>query len=211
MSQNRTQIDGGANNVRQQQPGEVVLDQFKLIPLATIGAGTLLPGHILSGVLNRTGPTGAYSDTWPSASSILAASPQLSVGDSFSVLVRNTVAFAMTSVAGSGIVLGANTDIAASFVRRYLLTVLGDGQDQILQITTTSASPVLTGLTPAQAVQLRVGQGITGTGIPANSYIIGVNGTSGAVTLNANATASATVAGTFFARIKLDGLYTAAL
>lgn len=206
MGQNRGQVDGGANNVRAQQPGDVILSQLKITGLATVGAGTLTAAMVLGGIINRTGPVGAYIDTFPAASEILAANPQLGVGDSWTLIFRNTVAQAMTAAAGVGIVLGTNVDTAASLVREYLLTVLAGGVQQIFAANTTNANATLTGLTQAQAALLQPGMGVTGAGIAANSVIIGVNSTLGTVTLNNNATATGTVAITFFPRIQLDGI-----
>lgn len=211
MTQNRAQVDGGANQVRQQQPGDIILSQLQQSQLATVGAGNLTAQMVLGGILNRTGPVGAYIDTFPDASAILAAQPQLGVGDSWTFIFRNTVAFAMTAAVGVGIVLGTNTATAASLVREYLLTVLSGGQQQILAINTTNASPVLTGLSPAQAALLQPGMGVTGAGIQAGSTVIGVNSVTGAVTLSLAATATSTVAGTFFPRIQLDGIRSSTL
>lgn len=209
--QTRTRVDRGANMFGAQQPGECILSQKKFIGLATIGAGTITAAMVLTGILNRTGPTAGYTDTFPSASSILAASPTLSTGDSFDLIIRNTVAFALTAAAGTGIVLGSNVDIAASLVREYLLTVLSTGTEQILQVTTTNTSAVLTGLTPAQVAGLMPGMGVTGTGIQALTTILGVNSTAGTVTLSLAATATGSVAGTFFPRIQLDGVRSSTL
>jgi hypothetical protein len=206
MTQNRAQVDGGANNVRQQQSGEIVMSQLKILPLATVGAGTLTAAMVLAGILNRTGPVGAYIDTFPAASDILAANPQLGVGDSWTFVFRNTVAQAMTAAAGVGIILGTNVDTAASLVREYLFTVLSGGVQQIFAANTTNTSATITGLTQSQAALLQPGMGVTGTGIQANSTILGVNSTLGTVTLSLAATATGTVALTFFPRIQLEGI-----
>lgn len=211
MSQVRGQVDMGANMVRAQQAGDILVSQYKKTAIATAGAGTLTAQGVTNGVIERTGPVGAYIDTFPTAEQILQAAP-LNVGDSFSLMIRNTVAFAMTAAAGVGIVLGTNVDIPASNCREYLLTVLSTGTTQIYAATTTNASAVVSGLTPAQAATLMPGMGVTGTGIPASTSIIGVNSTTGTVTLSANATATAALVGlTFFPRIQVEGICTAAL
>jgi hypothetical protein len=211
MSQVRGQIAMGANTVRAQQVGDVLVSQYRKTAIATVGAGTLTAAAITNGVIERTGPTAGYTDTFATAEQILQAAP-LNTGDSFSLMIRNTVAFAMTAAAGVGIVLGTNVDIPASNCREYLLTVLSIGHTQILAATTTNASAVVSGLTPAQAALLMPGMGVTGTGIPASTNIIGVNSTTGTVTLSANATATATLVGlTFFPRVLVEGIFTAAL
>lgn len=211
MSQNRAQVDGGANNVRHQVAGDSILSQLQYSTLATAGDGAWGATAVMAGVINRTGPGANYADTIASAASLIAAAPVLSVGDSFTLLVRNTVTFANTVAAGSGIVLGSNTAIAASLVREYLFTVLSSGVETIMQAGTVNGSAVLTGLTSAQAEKLMPGMGVTGTGIPGSTTVIGVNGTTGAVTLSANASATGTVGLTFFPRIRVDGVRTSTL
>lgn len=207
----RTRVDRGANMFSAQQPGECILSQRKFVANAGAAASTLTTAMVLGGIINRTGPGAGYIDTFPSASAILAAANTLSVGDSFGLIFINTVAFAMTAAAGTGIVLGSNVNVAASLVREYLLEVLSTGTEQILQVTTTNASAVLTGLTPAQAAGLMPGMGVTGTGIPASTTILGVNSTAGTVTMSANATATGNVAGTFFPRISVTGVRSSTL
>lgn len=211
MAQLKARVDTGSNDVRPQQPNEVVMSQYRYNAITTVGDGTWPAAQILSGIINRSGPVAGYADTLDTAANILAAAPQLTVGDSFSLFVRNTVAFANTVAAGTGIVLGSNTAIAASLVREYLLTVLGIGAAQIYQITTVNASAVITGLTPTQAATLSPGMGVTGTGIQALTTVLGVNSTAGTVTLSLPATASGTVAGTFFPRIQVEGVRSSTL
>lgn len=212
MSINRAQVDGGANNVRAQQSGESVLEQIRKTAITTVGAGTITAAALTNGIVERSGPVGAFTDTWAAAADILATSPTLSVGDSFTVVYRNLVAFAMTSAAGLGIVLGTQPDTPASNARKYLFTVLSTGAQQIFAASTTNANATITGLTPTQAATLMPGMGVTGTGIPASTTLLGVNSTLGTVTLSANATATgALVALTFFPRIQVEGIYTAAI
>lgn len=211
MGFSRCQIDRGGNQVNAQAVGDLVLSQASLAALTTVGAGTITAGILLAGVIQRTGPVGAYIDTFPSADSLLLAEPDLSIGDSFEVLFRNTVAQAMTAAAAEGVVLGTNVDVAASLVRSYLITILGDGLRQSFNANTTNASAIITGLSQAVAGQLRPGQGITGTGIPANSFVTSVNYAAGTATLNANATATGTPALTSFPRYQLQGLFSTTL
>lgn len=211
MSVARAQVDFGGNNVQQQPVGVQTLAQLQLIADATVGASTISVAALLAGVTQRSGPGAGYTDTFPSADSVLQAQPELGVGDSFTYMFRNTVAQAMTAGAGEGVVLGTNVDIAASLVREYLITILGIGPRQIFQGTTTNANPTITGIPLANAALLKPGQGVTGTGIAANSYIVAVNQATGTLTMNQNATASATVAVTSFPRYQVQGLRSATL
>ena len=80
------------------------------------------------------------------------------------------------------------------------VTVLGasftTSQSVALTISTTT-------FTPASTSQLRVNQPLTGTGIPANTYITGI--ASGVVTMSAAASASGTVTVTFLASVTISG------
>jgi len=211
MSQNKARIDGSANDVRMQQPNEIVCSMLKYVGLATIGDGAVSAVALLSGILNRTGPTAAYADTLPTADAVLAAAPTLGVGDSFSLIVRNTVAFANTITTNTGMILGTNTAIAASLVREFLFTLLSKGTAGIYSGVTTNTDATITGLTSSQVATLSPGMGVTGTGIPALTTIIGVNSTLGTLELSANATASGTVGLTFFNRISVEGVRSSTL
>lgn len=211
MAVNRAQVDLGGNNVQAQPPGSRVLEQSALVADATAGASTISVLALLSGVTQRSGPAVGYNETFPSADLLLQAQPELSVGDSFSYTFRNTVAFAMTAVAGEGVVLGTNVDVAASNVREYLITILGIGPRQGFFATLTNASPIVTAVPAEIVANLKPGQGVTGTGVPAGTSIIAVNQSTRTFTMSANATASATNALTTFPRYSVQGIRTSAL
>lgn len=163
--------------------------------LATIGAGTLLAALLVTNFLTRTGPTGAYTDTTDSAANIIAAlqgSNGIQAGDSYRFKYINTVAFAMTLAAGTGVTLvGGNTGVNASSVKDYLVRVTNSTPSATVVGNTDGTTAVITGLDSTETSILSVGQGITGTGIAANSVIIGiVPGVS--ITLNNNTTAAGT-------------------
>lgn len=98
-------------------------------PLLTVSnvsatAGTTLTGaQLAGGIINRTGPTAAFSDTTDTAANILAALPNAYVGMSVQLHVINNVAFACTLVAGTGVTLAGTTAIAASQSRAFELLV----------------------------------------------------------------------------------------
>ena len=91
--------------------------------LATVGAGTLTAAMLLSGLIMRTGPTGAYNETTPTATQIIAAMDNPQIGDSFDFIHVNGVAYAATLVAGDGVTLAGTTANAASKVRKYRATI----------------------------------------------------------------------------------------
>jgi hypothetical protein len=191
---------------RQMFPGDVLGGGELLAPLTTAGAGTLTAALLTSGIINRTGPAGGYTDTTDSAANIIAAlianysfqqSPTNGIssgnavqpGLTFRMRFINTVAFAMTLAAGAGVTIAANGNVNASSVKDYLLTVLNGTPAQTFAATQTNASAVITGLTQFQTSLLSVGMSVTGTNIPASTTVISVQQGVG-VTLSANATAS---------------------
>lgn len=95
--------------------------------ITTVGNGTWTAAGIASGVINRSGPVGAYTDITDTAANIIAARPDAQIGLSWEMTVINTVAFACTMQAGAGVTIsGAGTvDLLASAVGRFLVTITG--------------------------------------------------------------------------------------
>lgn len=211
MPLSRGRLDLGGNDVRAQGPGDSFLDQSIITPVTTVGNATLTAAQLVSGIIRRTGPTAGYADIFPSADSLLTAVPQLGVGDSFKLNFINTVAFANTPTGAEGVVLGNNTGVALSAARQYLISILGDGVRQAFNAATTNASNVVTGLDAIAIANIRPGQGVTGTGIPANAFVTSVNQTARSFTISANATATGIPAVTSFPRYQVDGLFSATL
>lgn len=221
MSQNPGRIDRGGNDVQKAGPGEQIMSQkrrYTASPMTLAGNQTIPPEAILSGIVVRTGPAGAYADIFPSADALLAACPQLDTGDSFEFLFDNSgTAFANVPTAGTGITL-VNGGVTASLVKRFLVTVLAAGRSVIFQSATVNGSPTLNlagqGISASRAAtltqQLQPGMLVTGTGIPGGTTIIGVNSVNGTVTLSANATATGSAGLTFTPSIEIRGLYQAA-
>jgi hypothetical protein len=168
---------------------------------------------IIAGFINRTGTTANTTDVLPSADELVAALPELSVGDSFNFMIRMANAHTNTLTLGTGIEAFGTTGIVASNIREYVLTLLsGNARTRVVSGSTTNANAVLTNIAQADLAALRVGMGVTGTGIAASSYIVGINLTAGTVTMNQNATATGSnIALTFFPRFEIAGLRTAAI
>lgn len=213
MSQNRAQVDAGANYVRAQGPGEMVMEQSQVATDATAGNSTLTAASMMRGILDRSGPGAGYTDTTDTGDAVLAAMPFLAIGDSFEFTVRNTVAFALTLAAGAGFALsGANTAIAASSVRRYMVQCLANKPTAVYAGNTTNASATVTGFTAAQLANLCPGMGVAGAGIPASTTILALNPSLGTITLSAAATATGNVVAlTFTPSFTIKGLWSASL
>lgn len=176
--------------------------------LATAGAGTITAAILATGFCIRTGPTGAYTDTTDTATAIIAAMPGVSAGDTFRFRHVNTVAYAMTLAAGTGVTLGTApaTTIAASGFKDYLVTVTNATPASVVTCSITNASKVITGMTLAQTNAISVGQSVTGTGAGSSAVVtsiqpgIGVN-----VSVNSSAT-NATASFTFSPAVRIDAI-----
>jgi hypothetical protein len=211
MSMNRAQIDRGANNIAAAGPGDSTMSQIQEVTIATVGTGVITAAGMLAGLIRRTGPVAGYADTLDTAQNLMLANPQLSAGDTFEFLFQNTVAFANTVAVAEGAELGTNTAVAASLVRRYLVTILAHKPRQTFVGSITNGVATITGLTQQQCDALMPGMGVSApAGITAGTTIIGVNSSTGTVTMSANATATnASVVATFFPRYNVRGLYSA--
>lgn len=102
------------------------------VAISTVGAGTLTAASIVGGLIMRTGPTGAYTDTTDTATAILALLKDPAVGMSWEFTHVNGVAYACTLAGGTGVTLAGTTANAASKVRRYRATVTDVGTPAVL-------------------------------------------------------------------------------
>ncbi len=75
---------------------------------------TLTVAMMAGGLYVRGGMTASRTDTTDTAVNILAANPNMDMGDSFAVFVSNIVAFALVFAGGVGVQIGGKTTIAAS-------------------------------------------------------------------------------------------------
>ncbi len=105
----------------------MIQGQAAINTVSTAGSGSWSAANMLAGVINRTGPGGAYADATDTATALVGAIPFAQVGLAFRLRVLNTVAFANTITAGSGVTLAGTTAIAASTWRDYLGTITNVG------------------------------------------------------------------------------------
>lgn len=119
--------------------------------ITTVGNGTLTGAALTGGVVTRTGPTGAYTDTTATAAQIVAAIGSPFVGQSFFVHIKNGVAFVETLTAGSGVTItGVSSIIPGNSVGVFLLTLTSLSAVSMLHIQTTA----LTNNTPTAITTL---------------------------------------------------------
>ena len=206
------------------QQGDIMAGAETYGSLATAGAGTLTAALLASNMLKRTGPGAGYTDTTDTAQNIINAllannyvgsgavpggagsSGGIQQGTTWRLRYINTVAFAMTLAAGTGVTIVANGNVNASSVKDYLITVTNGTPTQVFAATVDGSTKVITGMTQAQTNQLSVGQAVTGTGIAASSVIASIQPGTG-VTLNNNTTVAGTlVALTFSPTVTIEGI-----
>lgn len=92
-------------------------------PLTTAGAGTLTATALTGGLITRTGPNAAFTDTTDTAALLLAAfGSDQPVGNAQLVYIKNTTAFTETLAGGAGVTLSGQTIIPPNSVGLFLLT-----------------------------------------------------------------------------------------
>lgn len=92
--------------------------------ITTVGNGTLTAVGLLGGLITRTGPVAAYTDTTAAASAIVNAIGVFSAGGTFPVTIKNATAFPQTLSAGANVTLPA-TNVIGPFQETTLYGVIG--------------------------------------------------------------------------------------
>lgn len=122
--------------------------------ITTVGAGTLTAAGLAGGVITRSGPVAAYTDTTATAAQLYTQLGSIT-GVAFITRIKNTTAFAQTLAAGSGVTLPASVIIPANSVGSYLFTQVTNNTVTVVHISTTTltnnAPEVVTALTTVGA------------------------------------------------------------
>lgn len=126
---------------------------------AAVGA-TLTAAQLLTGLLNRTGPTANFTDTTDTAANLAAASM---VGSSFYIDIKNATPFTQTLTGGLNVTFSSNNIIDPNSVVEYLVQVISATNVVFNHIFTT---PINNILMPTITALATVGAGtVTGAGI----------------------------------------------
>jgi len=191
------------------QMGDVIPCNYISQNLTTVGAGTLTAALIAGGVVRRTGPAGGFIDTTDTGNNIWLALGSPPAGSAYEFTYVNGVAFAMTFTPAFGVVTVGTVNVAASVIRRYLVTVECDQPQATVLMNTTNASPTLQLVNLADVKNVAVGQAVSGVGIgAAPNLITAVNAATGAITVSVNSTANGTnIAVTASPVISFEGLF----
>lgn len=128
---------------------------------ATTGT-TLTAAQLLTGLVNRTGPTANFTDTTDTAANIVAALNGV-VGQSFYIDIKNATAFAETLAGGTGVTFSSSNIIPANSVAEFLVNVTSATTVVFNHVLTTMIDPLMQEVSTSLAT---VGAGVvTGAGI----------------------------------------------
>lgn len=121
---------------------------------------TFTAAQLLTGLLNRTGPTANFTDTTDTAANIAAASM---VGSSFYIDIKNATAFTETLAGGTGVTFSSSNIINPNSVVEFLVQVVSTSSAVFNHIFTVQINTDIAENITALAT---VGAGtITGAGI----------------------------------------------
>ena len=103
-------------------PGDGPMLNLAPTALSTAGAGTILAALLATGLVIRTGPTGAVADTIDTGANLDTQFPYLAVGDALDILYANQVNYVLTITAATGVTLktAAGNNAMAAFSTRIL-------------------------------------------------------------------------------------------
>lgn len=99
---------------REARVGDGMMEFLRPVTVATAGALTITVPAVLGGAAIFTGAAGAVAYTTPTAADLLAAMPDMDIGDTYSFTLTNTAAQTATITAGVGVTLAGFTTVNAA-------------------------------------------------------------------------------------------------
>lgn len=94
-------------------------------PITTVGNGTLTAAALLGGLVLRSGPVAAFTDTTDTAAAILTAIGTFNSGATFIFIVKNATAYAQTLSGGTGVTVPVTNVIGPFQEGEYFGTIGG--------------------------------------------------------------------------------------
>ena len=125
MAGTRAVVQDPGGLMRAGRAGDNRLELIVPIIIAADAVDTLTVTKIASGLLAYTGFTASRNLTTDTAANIIAAYPQMDIGDSISLQIGISTAFAGTLVAGTGITLQGKAAVPASGAAALYFTKTG--------------------------------------------------------------------------------------
>lgn len=152
-----TDLNNAFAQVNASLPGGVLTNTA----ITTAGNGTLTAAGLVGGVITRSGPSSAFTDTTATATQIVAAINNPQVGQGWYVEVVNTTAFPQTFSGGTGVTVSGFSVLPPLSSMCFLAKVTATATPAVT-LTGIAASPN-TSLPPAQYTTA-AGQSTTLTG-----------------------------------------------
>lgn len=115
--------DGGL--IRNARVGDGLISHPAVTAIATDAADTVTVDKIAGGVIQYTGFSAGRNLTTDTAANIIAAFPNLDIGDTLELIVSITTAFAGTWVAGAGVTLAGRATVLANTQQTVIITKTG--------------------------------------------------------------------------------------
>lgn len=110
---------------RQARAGEGFMANPQIVTNSSAGAQSISIPQILGGVAQFTGAAGAVAYTLPTAAAIIAAMPDMDIGDSYIFALSNTAAQNATITTATGITLSGNSAVVNASMKFVVLTRTG--------------------------------------------------------------------------------------
>lgn len=111
---NRAMVYNSGALATPMRQGTPILGNMDVVEKTTDANHTLTVAEMAGGCVYYSALSAGRQVTTPTAALILAAAPDMDIGDSFTILVAIQDAFAITWVAGSGVTLRGRATTAAS-------------------------------------------------------------------------------------------------
>lgn len=91
------------------------------VTVSAVTGTTLTAAQLISGLINRIGPTANFTDTTDTAAAIAAALG--TIGYSFYTYIKNGTAFVQTLAGGTGVTFSSSTIVPANSIAKFLVMV----------------------------------------------------------------------------------------
>lgn len=131
-------------------------------PITTVGNGTLTAAAMLGGLIIRTGPVAAYTDTTDTAAAIVSAIGSFNSGATFVLTIKNATPYVQTLAGGTGVTLPATVLVGPFQEGEYYGTIGGTTASPTIALShllTTAISLAPSISNPSSVILSTVGAG----------------------------------------------------
>lgn len=108
--------------VRASRVGDGILAIPQVTAVSADSNQTISAAAILGGVYTHAGHTASRTDTTDTAANLLAAMPDMDIGDSYVFKVASLAAFPIVVAGGAGVTASGNLTVAANGAKDFILT-----------------------------------------------------------------------------------------